>query len=168
MNIPRNIYQQREQIFRNFREETIKYINFGYDEMEGTVYDFKINNYKIQEKISKKYDKENRYLFFLCKNNGKLKEKNNKIQYDIGDNDFYWLNCENKKIFFVIPEKILIEKGYIGNKEENKNKQFLKFPIKNDFYIKSKWVQPYIFNYETINEEENKNRLLDLLNLKSQ
>jgi hypothetical protein len=158
INIPTNFYQQREQIFRNFREEKINYINFEYDEMEGTVYDFKINNFKVQEKVAKISDKENRYIFFLCKNNG----SSNKIQYDIGDNDFYWLNCDNKKTFFVIPESILIKKGIIGNKIENNNKQTLKITVKKELHNKSSWLQDYMFDYENID----KDRLLYLLKLK--
>jgi len=163
LNTPINIFQQREQDFKKFRQEIITFIEFTYDEMEGTVYDFKINNFKIQEKVAKLCDKKNKYSFFLCKNNGIVDGKRNQIQYNINDNNFYWLNCENKQHFFVIPEKILIEKGFIGNKEENKNKQNFKITIKDDLHHKSNWLKPYMFNYETINDEENKNRLLLLL-----
>jgi hypothetical protein len=165
LNKPTNYFQHREQEFKKFRQERINFIQFNYDEMEGTVYDFKVNDFKIQEKVSKLYDEKNKYIFYLCKNNGILDGKRNPIQYDIGDNDFYWLNSENKIYFFVIPEKILIEKGFIGNKLENKNKQFLKFVVKDDLHYKSNWLKPYMFNYETINEEENKIRLLHLFNL---
>ena len=149
LNNPTNFYQQREQIFRNFREEKINYIKFEYDEMEATVYDFKINNFKVQEKVAKISDKENRYIFFLCKNNG----LSNKIQYDIGDNDFYWLNCDNKKTFFVIPESILIKRGIIGNKIENNNKQTLKITVKKELHKKSSWLQCYMFDYENIDKD---------------
>jgi hypothetical protein len=159
INTPTNIYQQREQIFRKYREQIINFIKFDYDEMEATVYDFKINNLKIQEKVYTS-NKENMFRFILCKNNG----LNNIVQYDIGDNDFYWLNCDNKETFFVIPEKSLIEKGFIGNKTENKNKQALKITIKEELHYKSKWLEPFMFNYKTINENINKNRLLNLIN----
>jgi hypothetical protein len=156
---PTNFYQQREQIFRKFRQEKIKFINFEYDEMEGTVYDFKINNLKVQEKVAKICNKQNRYTFCLCKNNGSSK----KIQYDIGDNQFYWLNCDDKKIFFVIPEKILIERGLIGNKIENSNNKNLHFTPNKNLHFRTMWLKPYMFNYETINEDIDKKRLLDLL-----
>ena len=95
------------------------------------------------------------FLFFLCKNNG----SSNKIQYNIGDNDFYWLNCDNKETFFVIPETKLIEKGFIGNKIENNNKQTLKITVKKELHKKSAWLQDYMFDYENID----KDRLLFLL-----
>jgi hypothetical protein len=109
LNLPSNIYQQREQVFRKYREDKIDFINFDYYGMEATVYDFKIGSLKVQEKVTQKCDKENRYKFCICKNNGIVNNKSNHIQYDIGDNDFYWLNCEDKKTFFVIPENYLVE-----------------------------------------------------------
>jgi hypothetical protein len=165
LNLPINIYQQREQEFRKFREEKIDFINFVYSSMEATVYDFKINNFKVQEKVAKKCDKENGYNFCMCKNDGLVNKKRNHIQYEIGDNDFYWLNCEDKKYFFVIPEKYLSEKGIIGNNGIRKS-LFLKVCVKETLHKNSSWLQNYMFNYETINEDVNKNRLLDLLNFK--
>lgn len=164
LNTPTNIYQQREQEFKNFRQETIKFIDFEYDDMEGTVYDFKINGYKIQDKTAKLCEKQKRCAFCLCKNKGKIESKRNQVQYDINDNNFYWLNCDNKQHFFVIPEKILIEKGFIAtNKEKNKIKIFLKITIKDELHYKHQWLTPFIFNYTSINETLNKTRLLILL-----
>ena len=164
INTPINIYQQREQLFRNYREEKIKFIKFEYDELEATVYDFKIGSFRIQEKVATINKIANKYSFQLCKNNGKINNKQNQIQYDIGDNDFYWLNCDNKQTFFVIPEKYLISKGFIGNNIENNNRQCLKITVTENLYYKSKWLEPFMFNYETINETINENRLLNLLN----
>jgi hypothetical protein len=157
LNKPINIYQQREQEFRKYRENKIDFIKFHYDNMEGSVYDFKIGNLKVQEKVAK-ISKENRYIFYLCKNNGIINNRPNQIQYDIGDNDYYWLNCEDKRYFFVIPEKILIDKGLIGNKKD-KNSFFLKITVKNPLHKYSLWLQPYMFDYECINKE----RLLQIL-----
>lgn len=107
--------------------------------------------------------KKNRCVFCLCKNKGKLESKRNQVQYDINDNKFYWLNCDNKQHFFVIPEKVLIEKGFIANKEKNKNNIFLKITIKDELHCKHQWLIPFIFNYTSINETPNKTRLLNLL-----
>ena len=156
LNTPINIYQQREQEFRKYRESKINFIDFLYDEMEGTAYDFKIGNYKIQEKVSK-LNKENRYLFHICKSNGVTNKKINHKQYDIGDNDFYWLNCENKITFFVIPEKILIDRGLIGN---IKKSLCIKVTVKDTLHPKNSWLQPYMFNYENIDKERLLNTLI--------
>lgn len=111
---PVNIYQEREQEFRKYREEKINFLKFEYDEMEGTVYDFRIGNYKIQEKVCKMNKDTRRYNFCIYKSNGKIDKKRSFCRYDIGDNDFYWLNCEDKKFFIIIPEKILIDRNLIG------------------------------------------------------
>jgi hypothetical protein len=105
LNTPINVYQQREQIFRKYREEKTNFIKYEYSGMEGTVYDFKIGRLKIQEKVTKKSDKDNKHHFDICKNNGQVNGNKKQIQYNIGDNDFYWLNCDDKRNFFVIPEK---------------------------------------------------------------
>ena len=150
LNNPICVYQQREKLFRKYREEKINFINFYYENIKGTVYDFKIGDLKIQEKVTV-MSKDNRFIFKLCKNNGPIQ-----MQYNIGDNDFYWLNCDNKKIFFVIPEKILIDKGLIGN---FKKYYCLKITIKETLHKMSAWIQPYMFDYDTIDVE----RLLTLL-----
>lgn len=159
LNTPINIYQQREQEFRKYRESKIDFINFEYDNMEGKVYDFKIGNLKVQEKVCTFYSKENRYNICLCKNNGFIKSKKNHIQYDIGDNDFYWINCHDKCIFFVIPEFVLINKRLIGNINEI-NPIFMKISIKT-LFNKSSWLYPYIFDYQNIDRD----RLLTILDI---
>ena len=82
------------------------------------------------------------------------------MQYDIGDNDFYWINCDNKETFFVIPEQNLISKNIVGN---NKSKTSFKITINNILHYKSQWLTPFMFNYKTIKDETNKHRLLELL-----
>jgi len=147
LNIPINIYQQREQEFRKYRESILDYIHFENNQMEGLVYDFKIGNKKIQEKVCAGND--NKYMFCLCKNNGLIDKKHNQIQYDIGDNDIYWLNCADKTYFYVIPEIILIEKNFIGNKS---TKKLFKVTPSNE-HKKTEWLKPYLFNYTNINKE---------------
>jgi hypothetical protein len=153
LNTPNNIYQQREQIFRKYREEKINFIKFDYTEMEATVYDFKIDTYNIQEKVTT-VDNKNNCCFQLCKNKGLVNGHQNLVQYDIGDNDYYWLNCDNKQTFFVIPENILINKNLIGN---NKKTHVVKITLNGRHYKKS-WLYPYAFDYENIDKE----RLLSL------
>jgi hypothetical protein len=156
LNRPTNIYQQREQDYREYRKLMLPHIPFVDSHMEGTPYDFKINSLKVQEKVAKVND--NKCIFQLCKNNGKRDGKINQIQYDIGDNDIYWLNCDNKETFFVIPESVLIEQNLIGN---NKTKKFFKITIKDQLHKSVSWLQPYMFNYNNIDKE----RLSKLLNL---
>ena len=115
--------------------------------MEATVYDFRIDNYNIQEKVTKVNN--NKCCFQLCKNKGLVNGNQNQVQYDIGDNDYYWLNCDNKKTFFVIPENILIDRGLIGNNKHHCFKITL-----NGRHYKNSWLQPYAFDYENIDKEK--------------
>ena len=86
--------------------------------------------------FDKYWRKETKIVIFqLCKNNGANKGKKINIQYDVGDNDFYWLNVDNKKTFFVFPEQLLIDRGIIGN---TKTTKFFKVTLKlNNVFILS-------------------------------
>lgn len=157
LDTPINIYQQREQEYRKFRESTLNFIQFTDNGMEGLVYDFMIGNKKVQEKVGGFY--KNSCVFRLHKSNG-TKLVNNKrniiyVQYDKGDNNLYWLNCDNKQHFYVIPEQILINKGYIGN---IKTKTFLKInPTSRQ--IATNWLTPYLFDYTAVD----KDRLIQII-----
>jgi hypothetical protein len=157
LNKPNCIYQQREKEFRKYRQEKINFLNFEHPDMEGNVYDFKVGDFKFQEKVTKIND-NNKCCFQICKNNGLINGRRNQIQYDIGDNDFYWLNCDNKKTFFVVPESILINKGIIGNNVEKRIKTF-KIIVKEILNKNIVWLQPYMFDYENID----KDRLLNII-----
>jgi hypothetical protein len=161
---PLCIYQQREKEFQLYREKTIDFIRFIRNDMEGFVYDFKIGDKKIQEKIGGvRKNRPNAFVFEIVKNGGlKIKEKNNHIQYDLGDNDFYWLNCDNKKHFYVIPEKLLYEKNYIGNDNEiQKKRKTLRVNSNSNNFSSTVWLSPYLFDYENID----KDRILNILDI---
>jgi len=151
LDTPTNIYQQREKEYRIYRERILDFIKFDNNEMEGLVYDFKIGNLKIQEKVGGMCNKRiNSFIFDICKN-GKKKEGDNfihlQVQYEKGDNDIYWLNCNNKKHFFVLPEHILIKNGYIDN--NTKIKKMLKI---NPISKKKCWIKEFLFDYENVDK----------------
>ena len=116
--------------------------------MEGLVYDFKINNKKFQEKSNNVY-KNKSYSFILRKSNGSISSKKQYKPYEIGDNDFYWLNCIGSNIFFIIPEEILVNKNIIGT---NKIKTLYITPHK--IHKNYEWINEYMFNYENIEKEK--------------
>jgi phage-related protein len=151
LDTPSNIYQKREKEYRRYRENILNFIKFDDNKMEGMVYDFKIGNKKVQEKVGGIKKDRNSYNFCLWKNNGKIDNMRTFTQYKSGDNDLYWLNCEGKKNFYVIPEKILIEYNFIGN---NKKRAFGCNPLKF-----GTWYNEYLFDYENIDKE----RLLKLI-----
>jgi hypothetical protein len=150
IDTPLCIYQQREKEYRTFRENKLDFIQFDNNNMEGLVYDFKIGNKKVQEKVGGiSATRKGNFTFTLVKNNGMKDNKRCQIQYDKGDNDIYWLNCDNHKYFYVIPEEALVEKGYIDNKKTVK-KMLLVNPDSEKSCV---WLKPYQFDYENINKE---------------
>jgi hypothetical protein len=143
-----------EYNYRNLRKEKCNFINFIENENQGEVFDFKVGDKKIQEKVGHylaNTEKKiyNYYDFNLSKCNGK---NNKKIPYNIGDNNIYWFNCNNSSIFYIIPEYILINYGYIGKKtsiimsNDNKNK---------------KWLNDFKFDYNNL--ENDKDKILQIL-----
>ena len=158
LDTPINKFQQREQEYRKFRESTLNFIKFTDNGMEGLVYDFMIGNKKVQEKVGGFYKKK--CLFTLCTKNGTLivnnKKKHNQVQYNKGDNNLYWLNCDNKQYFYVIPEQILIDNGYISNSV--KNKIHLRLQPVSSRLIKH-WSKLYLFDYTNVDKE----RLLQII-----
>jgi hypothetical protein len=153
LDTPTSIFQQQEQQYRKIREEKINFIEFKNNTIEGLVYDFKIGEKKVQEKVgSVIHDNENSYMFNLvkykCRINGKCKNQ----CYEEGDNDLYWLNCKNGK-FYIIPEDELISHGYTG--KDGKQQLYVSPTNKN-----TEWCNKYLFNYENIE----KNKLLEIIN----
>lgn len=156
---PLCIYTEREKEFYRYRESKLDFLDFTYNDMEGMVYDFKIGDKKIQEKVGCLDKVKNSNIFCLWKNNGKINGNREQKCYEIGDNDYYWLNADDKILFYVIPENILIENGYIGY---SCNKKQLKINQKETTH--NGWIQPYKFDYTSFGLFE-KNRLLKILKL---
>ena len=96
------------------------------------VYDFKINNIKIQEKTGF-YISEEKYIQF------NLTKTHKKIAYKEGDCDFFWLNCPNDKNFLIIPEKLLVDKTTF---------RINIVPI----YSSIPWYRQYLFDYTNLDK----------------
>ena len=144
---------KQEQQYRKNRETKIDFIEFTNNGMEGLVYDFMIGTKKVQEKVGTiTHDNPNAFSFnlhkYACRINGKSITK----CYQKRDNDLYWLNCKND-LFYVIPENILIEKGFIG---ENCKRLLYVSPTNKN----TEWCNDYLFDYNNIDKE----RLLTIIN----
>jgi hypothetical protein len=98
-------------------------------------------------------------MFGMHKNDGSFdfNHKRKFQSYQLGDNDLYWLNCDNKETFYVFTEDVLIDKKYIGY---TGNKKQLKININSTAY--NDWTKPYTFKYSCIDKE----RLLNIIHLK--
>jgi len=140
-----------EREYEKLRLNTIKFINFV--RYRHRPHDFKVNDIvKVQEKtrnIRKGFI--NSYRFDLKKNDGKIDKQQKHKPYDIGDNEFYWLNLSGTKIFYVIPEEYL-----------KKGEKIIDEISLNTNEISSKWTYKFRFSYDTINQPEEKSRLLKM------
>jgi hypothetical protein len=155
LDTPSSFYMQREKEFRRYREEKIPFLDYVYTGMEGTVYDFTIGRYKVQEKVGRMNKNKYTYIFCMSKNNGVKDKKRLFCSYKSGDNDFYWLQSEDKTFFVVIPEHVLLDKGYINSDK----KKIISISFTDTGTIKNlKWLTDYLFYYETL--EQDKNRLV--------
>lgn len=149
---PLSYLQQREQLYVQKREQFIPHLVYEYSDIHGTCVDFKINGKKIQEKvISINKEKKNLHTG-LTRNNGVCNGKRLYKSYSLGDNDYYWLHSSIDNRFWIIPEIILYEKGYISNKDEIKIKKPLSF--KPNYNKNSIWLKDYEYDYDKVNHEK--------------
>jgi len=154
LNTPTNKLQQQELEYRKLRENNIDFIEFKNNEVEGLVYDFKIGEKKVQEKVgSIIHNNPNSFSFNLNKYECRVDGKCINQSYKEGDNDLYWLHCKNGK-FYVIPEEELIYHGYIGN---NCKQKIYVSPTNHN----TEWCNKYLFEYDNIDKE----RLMKIVNL---
>jgi len=145
-----------EQKYRKLRESKIPYIKFEYPEQDGLCYDFIVNNLKVQEKIATYYYKRG----IICPDTYVIRISRHKGCYKKGDNNLYWFGIPNTELFYLIPEDILIEKGYIENTSHKSSIQKCKLSL--TLYpsytydklinrkITSYWINEYLFNYNTL------------------
>jgi hypothetical protein len=144
LDTPTSNSHKQEQEFRKIRESKINFIEFKNNDIEGLVYDFMIGNKKIQEKVGTICkDNVNSYSFTLSKSSGRINGKCCHCPYEKDDNDFYWLNCKNG-YFYVIPQDVLIEKGYVG-KDTKKLKLYVSQTNQN-----TEWCDNYLFKYDNL------------------
>jgi hypothetical protein len=138
-----------EYDYRNLRLNKIKFINFIENKNQSEVFDFKVGNKKIQEKVGKYICNKNNkiygyFQFNLSKCNGK---NHKKVPYQKGDNDVYWFNCKDTNKFYVIPEEILINYGFIEYKTS--------IIISNN-NLNKLWLNDYKFDYEDLEKDKEK------------
>lgn len=148
LNKPINILQQREQEYVKKREKYINFLVYIYPDIQNTVTDFIVNGKKVQEKVCG-YPKENKNIavVWLASNNSRKKNGDRSFRtYCLGENDYYWFHSQRDDKFWIIPEHILYDKGYIADTNEIKNRTCL--------YINPKtntWIKEYEYDYNNIN-----------------
>ena len=136
-----NKNSQREYEYFKKREQKFLKLKYEYPEVEGTIHDLKINNYKVQDKIYSQVDKQN-YKAYIQK-----QYKSKRIPYDKGDNDFYWIWLHDSDYFFLFPESVLIEQDIIKSEDDDIEKIY-----HDHIYINTKdntnkyWYNSYKYN----------------------
>ena len=161
MHIPENLHCKIEQEYVTKRENALKSITFIKPERNQLVYDFMIGDKKFQEKTVNfnPKRKSNIFNFKLQKRNGVDNYCSKYINYDISDNNFYWLNIKNTDIFYVIPSDILYDNGYLKIGDDIKDR---KSNLRIDITNIEAWYSVYKFNYISVDEI----RLHNLINIK--
>jgi hypothetical protein len=134
----------QEDKYQNLRKEKLSFLDFK-DCQNYTITDFMLNDFKVQEKIAKKT-----VLQYNC--NLHKSYMNKKSPYEENDNDFYWIHLDDWETFYVIPQSVLIEYGYIKNNLQDGKSHIGIYPKKyNNDNIKNIWIEEYMFEYQNLN-----------------
>jgi hypothetical protein len=149
--LPINPLQQREQEYVRKRETQLPFLKYEYPQIQGSCVDVVINGKKVQEKVLGYTESKKMLHCGISANNGKLEGKRQYRCYRLGENDFYWLHSSIDNRFWIIPEQILYEKGYLSKKEETKNKKMLCFKSENNTTMN--WLDGYQYHYDTIDQD---------------
>lgn len=145
----------REKEYRIHREQKCNFIKFEYPTRSQLCYDFLIHGKRVQEKVGG-YNKNGSIVFLMYKNNGMINGKRSFKLYQRGDNDFYWLHSQDKKVFYVVPEYVLIDQKYIAEKGEVLNRRYL-FIAKDN--LNDVWMKNFQFDYDNLDESRLKQLL---------
>jgi hypothetical protein len=148
---PTHLLQQREQLYVKKREQCLPFLSYQYPNVQNTCVDVIINGKKVQEKVLGFIDYKKSFQCAFSANNGKLEGKRQFRMYQLGENDYYWLHSSIDDRFWIIPEQVIYEKGFISNTNEIKPKKTFMFKIKNNEH--NKWLNMYEFTYSNIDRE---------------
>lgn len=146
---PSNNTQQKEQQYSKKREKMLPFLNYKYPDIQNSAVDVIINGKKVQEKVLGFNHKKLALVAYLGCNNGTINKKRKFRSYFLGENDYYWLHSSIDERFWIIPEIILYEKGYITTVNSIQNIKHLYINSKNN-----KWLSDYQYDYTTIEQEK--------------
>ena len=146
-NTPLSLTHLKEHEFSSLRELKLPFIQFENVSDQGSRVDFMVNGYKIQEKLRSNGKKCGTIYFNLCRSS-----KNGTRFYKKGDNDFYWFHMPDKKMFYVIPEKELIIRSFIGVDDKNFRPKILSLNVKGVFEG-TRWANEFMYEYDNPNEK---------------
>ena len=143
--------QKREQEYVKKREQIIPFLNYEYPMIQNTCVDVIVNGKKVQEKVLGYIESTKMLCCCSSVNNGLVCKKRTYRCYKLGENDYYWLHSSIDDRFWIIPEQILYENGYISKNDEIKPRRMLKFKSENS--KKHRWIDKYQYSYSKIDKE---------------
>jgi hypothetical protein len=145
--LPSNRCQQIELIYKQRRIDTFPSITFQEPDYTQSYYDFRINDIPVQEKIACKVkQKKDIYMCFLYRS----QQKKGYQLYKLGMNKFYWIHIPDTEIFYVIPEGILQQQGYIQGDIEIRRKPQIYLNINKP----DAWYQKYKYSISNVDEHK--------------
>jgi hypothetical protein len=151
-NIPNNYLQRKEQEYVKKREQYITFIDFIHLIVQNTKTDFIINGKNVQEKVVGYIKNRHAMSINISLHNGGGKHKYR--TYKLGENDFYWFNSQIDDRFWIVPENVMFDKGFISDKDDIKNRTSIYLKLNKDLeYTTNIWLKDYEYDYKKIDKE---------------
>lgn len=150
--LPISVYQQRELIFQQKRIEAFPFLTFDKPKYNQSYYDFTVNGKNVQEKFAcERSDRTSTYMvcMYRSSNQQTMSHKRELQPYKLGMNVYYWVNIPDTTTFYVFPEDVLYENGYIEG-DIPLTTTAPKFNIRLNY--EEGWYQKCRYDYENINE----------------
>ncbi len=143
--------QQREQEYVKKREKHIDFLKFNKLEVQNTPSDFIVNGKRVQEKVCGFLFNRSSLIFYLSTHNGIKKFRT----YRLGENKYYWIHSSVDDRFWIIPENILYDMGYISDVDKTMPVKSIRIRInkENDYGVRE-WIKGYEYNYKNPNKEK--------------
>jgi hypothetical protein len=148
--IPKQLYQQRELIYRKKMMNFMSFLNFEKPKYDQCFYDILINGFKVQEKVaSKRFNTKNTYNCAIFRSS----TTNNYQTYKLGQNKFYWIHIPDTEIYYIFLENDLCDHRYIESEiikcKTNRPQLCISLNSKS-------WYNEYKYSYDNIDIEKMK------------
>jgi hypothetical protein len=137
--------------YRLLREQKMDFAKFEYPGLHCSVWDFKLNGFKVQEKTLISEKKGIGLKAHFNKHGGKNKER---MPYEEGDNQFYIYHYQDQNKFYLLPEIVLINDGIVKTRDCAGKKQMVLYPMLSLDEAKQKKYKTadynkYIYSYDS-------------------
>jgi len=148
--LPSSPFQKREQEYVKKREGIISFLRYEYPVIQNTCVDVIVNGKKVQEKVLGYTTPRNEFHCGMSVNMGKSDGIQLYRTYRLGENDYYWLHSSIDERFWIIPERVLYEKGYLSDRDETKKRKTLRIAAENEKH----WLHSYQYCYDTLDKDK--------------